>query len=95
MDLVIPAILFAVLYAVMILPKQRQQKQHRALLASLDEGDEVLLSSGIYGFISSLDDTTLWIEVAENVELKVDRSSIADKVVGSDAGDSADDEEDE
>jgi preprotein translocase subunit YajC len=70
----------AVMYAVLILPQQRRNREHKALLASLEEGDEVLLNSGIHGFISSLDGNVIWLEVAEKVELKVSRSAVAGKV---------------
>ncbi|MCP3987650.1 MAG: preprotein translocase subunit YajC [Actinomycetia bacterium] len=81
MEQFIPLILIGgLMYAVLILPQQRRNRDHKALLASLEEGDEVLMNSGIHGFISSVDREILWIEVADNVELKVSRSAIAGKV---------------
>ncbi len=90
----IPLIVVGVLmYAVLILPQQRRNKEHKSLLASLEEGDEVLTSSGIYGFIAAVDNDVLWLEVAEGIELKVSRSSVANKVVlkGEPDGDAEDD----
>ncbi len=82
----IPLIVVGVLmYAVLILPQQRRNKEHKALLASLDEGDEILMSSGVYGFINAVDGEVLWVEVADGVELKVSRSSVASKVVVADS----------
>ncbi len=69
-------LLFGVLL-LMIVPQQRKAKQHRELLAALGEGDEVILNSGIYGFVSSLDEGVLWLEVAEGVEFKVSKASVA------------------
>lgn len=78
----IPLIVVGVLmYAVLILPQQRRTKEHKTLLASLEEGDEVLTSAGIYGFIAAVDGEVLWLEVADGVELKVSKSSVANKVV--------------
>lgn len=78
----IPLIVVGVLmYAVLILPQQRRNKEHKALLASLEVGDEVLTSSGIYGFVAALDNDILWLEVAEGVELKMSRASVGNKVV--------------
>lgn len=68
---------FAVMYMVLIVPKQRQQKKQTQMLASLEPGDEVLLNSGIFGFISTVEENVLWVEVAEDVELKVARSSVS------------------
>lgn len=78
---VLPFLLIGVvMYAALILPQQRRNKEHRTLLASLSEGDEVLMNSGIHGFISDIDGEILWIEVADKVELKVSRSAIAGKI---------------
>lgn len=78
---ILPFLLIGVvMYAALILPQQRRNKEHRSLLASLSEGDEILMNSGIHGFISAIDGEILWIEVAEKVELKVSRSAIAGKV---------------
>ena len=93
----IPLILIGgLMYFVLILPQQRRTREHKALLASLEVGDEILMNSGIHGFVSSLDADIAWVEVAENVELKIARSSIAGKIQpkvvedaegGSDVGD--------
>lgn len=88
----IPLIVVGVLmYAVLILPQQRRTREHKALLASLDVGDEVLTSSGIYGFVAALEDDVLWLEVADGVELKMSRSSVANKVVLKDTVEDDDD----
>ena len=90
----IPLIVIGVLmYVVLILPQQRRNREHQSLLASLEEGDEVLTSSGVYGFIAALDDDVIWLEVAEGVELKVSKGSVANKVAVA-TEDGADGEED-
>jgi preprotein translocase subunit YajC len=82
MEQFIPLILIGgLMYVVLILPQQRRSKEHRNLLASLQEGDEVVMSSGIHGFVSAIDGEILWVEVADKVELKVSKSSIAGKIV--------------
>jgi preprotein translocase subunit YajC len=81
MEQFIPLILIGgLMYAVLILPQQRRSKEHRNLLASLEEGDEVVMSSGIHGFVSAIDGEIVWLEVADKVELKVSKSSVAGKV---------------
>lgn len=91
----LPIILIgAVMYAVLILPQQRRAKEHRALLASLQEGDEVVSSAGIYGFVAAVDGDVIWVEVAEGVELKMAKSSVANKVVLKDQADEDDSDED-
>ena len=83
--LIFPALLFLVMYFALIRPQQRQAKQTRELLASLEVGDEVITTSGIHGFINSLEDTVVWLEVSADIELKMSRSAIAAKVADADA----------
>ncbi len=71
----------AIFYVLVLLPQQRRQKAARELNAALSVGDEVVLESGIHGFISELEDTVVWLEVAPDVDLKVARSSIAARMV--------------
>ena len=80
METIILLGVFAVLYAVLFLPQIKKRKEMRELLASLSEGDEVVTASGLHGLISALDDSVVYIEVAEGVEIKLERSAIATKV---------------
>lgn len=93
----IPLIVVGVLmYAVLILPQQRRSKEHKKLLGSLEEGDEVLTSAGVYGFIAAVDGEVIWLEVADGVELKLSKSSVANKVVvKGEPGESDDDSDDD
>ena len=80
MQLVVFLVLLVLMYAVLIVPQQRRVKAQRALLSALDEGDVVLTSSGIYGVITELSGDDCYLEVAEGIELKMTKSSIAGKV---------------
>lgn len=80
MSLVIMIAMFGVLWAVLLLPQQRKMKAHRALLAAVEVGDEVLLSSGIYGQVVDFDGPTVFIAVSDSLEIKVTRESIAERV---------------
>lgn len=81
MEQLIPFILIlGVMYVALFLPQQRRNREHRNLLASLEVGDEVVLNSGIHGFVSAIDAQVLWLEVADKVELKVSRSAVAAKL---------------
>lgn len=84
-------IIMVIMWAVLILPQQRRSKAHRELLASLDVGDEVLTSSGIYGTVTEFDGQTLFLAVSDNLEIKVTRESIAEKIVYADATDTVED----
>lgn len=73
-------LMFAALWAIVILPQQRKAKAQRAMLAALEEGDLVLTNSGIYGVIAEFpNDTDVYLEVAQGIELRMTRSSILGK----------------
>jgi preprotein translocase subunit YajC len=76
----IPLILiFGLMYVLMIRPQQRKAKEQQALVTSIAAGDEVVLSSGIFGVVDEVDahdENILWIEVHENCQLKVFRSAV-------------------
>ncbi len=94
MEQFLPLILIGgLMYFVLILPQQRRTREHKALLASLSDGDEVVLNSGIHGFVSAIDGEILWLEVATGTELKVSKSAVAGKVevVDDDAADTVED----
>jgi len=73
-------ILVAAFLLLIVRPQRRQMAAHRALVASLRVGDEVITSGGIYGTIRSLDDGTVDLEVAAGTVLRVARGAIAQRV---------------
>ncbi|MSY42346.1 MAG: preprotein translocase subunit YajC [Actinobacteria bacterium] len=93
--IVVYAVLFAGMYFVIIRPRSRRNKQAAALVASTAVGDEVVLTSGIYGFVSAVEDDILWVDIAdghgtERIEVRVSRSAVARKIVSAgEADDSA------
>lgn len=83
-------ILFAIFYFLLIRPQQKKAKAHREMIASLKKGARIITSGGIYGTIKSLDDTSVGLEIAENVKIKVTRGNVAAVVSDIEAGQSAD-----
>ena len=69
-------LMFVVLYFVMIRPQMKRQKEARAMLDALQKGDEVATAGGLLGRITVLGDQFLTIEVANGVEIKVQRSAV-------------------
>ncbi|MBC95360.1 preprotein translocase subunit YajC [bacterium] len=74
--LILP-ILLLLMYFMILRPQQKQRKQQQAMISTLDVGDDVILESGIYGTVSDLDGGTLFIMVADGVEIKVAKSTVA------------------
>ena len=74
----IPIILmFVIFYFLLIRPQQKKQKEHRAMINDLKKGDRVITSGGMHGRITSLDNTTITAEIADNVRVKINRGSIS------------------
>lgn len=59
--------------------QNKRMKQMRNFSSSLDVGDRIVTSSGIYGVVTHLDDSTAWLEIAEGTTIRVDRRAIAMK----------------
>jgi preprotein translocase subunit YajC len=69
-------LMFVVLYFVMIRPQMKRQKEARAMIEALAKGDEVATTGGVLGKITSLGDSYLGLEIANGVEIKVQRSAV-------------------
>jgi preprotein translocase subunit YajC len=69
-------LIFAVMYLFMIRPQQKKQKEMRQWRESLQKGDRIVTSGGIYGTIVDLKDRYVLVEVDQNVKLRIDRSTI-------------------
>ena len=68
--------LFVLFYFIAIRPQRKRQKEHAEMVGSLEKGNEVITSSGILGKITRLEDNYVVLQVADNVELKFQRSYI-------------------
>ena len=69
-------LMFVVLYFVMIRPQMKKQKEHRTMLAALSKGDEVATSGGVLGKVTKLGDSLLSVEIANGVEVQLQRSAV-------------------
>ena len=69
-------LMFVVLYFVMIRPQMKKQKEHRAMIDALAKGDEVVTAGGMLGKVSKLGDSNLGLEVANGVEVQIQRSAV-------------------
>lgn len=68
--------MLVIMYFFMIRPQQRKMREHQALISGVKAGDEVVLSSGIYGIVNEVEGDVIWLEVAQDLELKVRRAAI-------------------
>ena len=78
-------ILFAIFYFLLIRPQQKKAKEHREMIANLKKGTRIVTSGGIYGTIVSIDDTTIGLEIAEKVKIKISRGNVAAQITDNDS----------
>jgi preprotein translocase subunit YajC len=69
-------LMFVVLYFIMIRPQMKRQKEHKSMVEALAKGDEVVTAGGVLGRVTKIGETYLHVEVANGVELQVQRTSI-------------------
>ncbi len=70
------AIMFAILYFIVIRPQQKQQKNHNELIAALKKGDNVILTSGIIGKIYTVENDIISLEVSDKIRIKILKNSV-------------------
>ena len=73
--------IFGAMYFVLIRPQRKRAKEQKDLQSALAEGDHVVLNSGIYGYISQIEDDKpyIWFEANTGVEFRINRSAVAGK----------------
>jgi preprotein translocase subunit YajC len=77
----IPLILmFVIFYFLLIRPQQKKTKEHRQMIADLKKGDRIITSGGLHGRITGLDESTLTVEIADKVRVKVARGNVGARV---------------
>ena len=83
-------LIFVAMYFLLIRPQRRRTREAQELNRALAVGDEVQTASGLVGFITGFDTddqagSVAWLEIAENVEIRVMRSAIARRINASPA----------
>ena len=82
--------IFAAMYFLLLRPQRRRVRESQTLQSSIAVGDEVMLSSGIFGFAAAVEGDILWIDIAdghgtERIEIRVTRSAVAKRIVAEQA----------
>ncbi|MEQ1440410.1 preprotein translocase subunit YajC [Fontimonas sp. SYSU GA230001] len=73
----LPLILLVVLfYFMLIRPQMKRNREHRDMLAKIAKGDEVVTAGGIAGKVVNIGEAYLSVEIADNVAVKVQKSSV-------------------
>ena len=69
-------VFIAIFYFLLIRPQQKKAKEHQAMVTKLSAGDEIVTSGGILGKIVEVGDAFVTIEIAPNVQIKVQKFQI-------------------
>ena len=70
--------IFILFYFLMIRPQQKRMKAHQALIAGVKRGDEVVLSNGMVGKVTRVEDAEAMVEISQGVNVRVVKSTIAE-----------------
>jgi preprotein translocase subunit YajC len=68
------------MYFLLIRPQKRRQRDMVSLQSSIEIGDEVMTTSGVYGFVTGFEGEIAWLEVDDNVQIRISRQAIQRKV---------------
>jgi preprotein translocase subunit YajC len=70
-------VFLAIFYFLLIRPQMRRTKEQRQLMSSLEKGDEVVTTSGIFGKVSKVEDTFIILTIANGVDVKIQKQAVA------------------
>lgn len=76
MQLLPMILMFVVLWFLMIRPQMKKAKEHKALIAALQKGDEVVTGGGLVGRVTKVDDSYVTVEIAQGVEVVVQKPAV-------------------
>ena len=93
-SLIIIIAMFVLLWVLLIRPQRSRQRQQQEMLDRIDPGDEILTHGGMYGIVQEFDENDdLIVEIAEGINVRMARRSIAAVVKPEDEEDELDDAE--
>ncbi len=69
--------MLALMYFLLIRPQQKRAKEHKKMVEAIAKGDEVVTNGGVLGKITDVGEQYISIEIATNVEVKLQRHAIA------------------
>jgi preprotein translocase subunit YajC len=70
------ALMFVVIYFLILRPQSKKAKEHQRMLAELKKGDDVVTQGGIIGKVTGMKDNEITLQVQEGVRVRVLRSSV-------------------
>jgi preprotein translocase subunit YajC len=89
-SLIILLLIPLAMYFLLIRPQRRRMREQQSMQRSIAIGDEVVTTSGIYGFITGIEDDRFWIEIDDDVQIRVSRAAVQARVPAAIEADEAD-----
>lgn len=68
------------MYFLMIRPQRRRLRETQELQRAIQVGDEVITNAGVYGFVNAMDGDVVWLEIADDTEIRVARNSLLRRI---------------
>lgn len=75
-QLMLTVLLFAIFWFLLIRPQQKRLKEHRAMVAAVQKGDEVVTGGGLMGKVVRVADDNVEIELAQGVRVRAVKSTL-------------------
>jgi len=75
--IIMMALIFGIFYFFVIRPQKQKQEEHESMVESLEPGDRVVTAGGLHGKITGVSDDTLKLQVAKDIKVTVNKSSIS------------------
>jgi len=69
-------VLIVVFYFLILRPQQKRAKEQKSMINALQKGDEVVAAGGLLGRVSKVDENYVSVEVAEGVNINVQKSAV-------------------
>ena len=76
-NLVLFGSIIAIFYFMIIRPQQKRAKEREQMMSSIEKGDKIITAGGIHATVVGLDDKSVLVQIADNVKVKLERSSVA------------------
>lgn len=73
-------VFFVIMFLLVIRPQMKRQKEHKKLIENLQKGNEIVTSGGVAGRIRDVGEHFLVVEIAKDVEIHVQKSSVSSVV---------------
>ena len=83
--LIVYALLFGAFYFFMIAPQRKKQKDHEKMLSSLQSGDEIVTTGGIFGTITNVKEDRFIVRVSDNTKIELGKGFVQTVVKKPDA----------